>query len=120
MKEEFEQLNRTTVFLSSESRQSQTPRGTRLTAHRCNRGRTPHARPSVLKEPLHQKRRSQTAMLTRAPNPSQGGLPLEDRTCWMRHTSQVTRCKSGPKTRRPDPKIGPVCCDAATTCGYER
>src|SRR5438093_13325490 len=44
---------------------------TRLTARRSYRGRTPHARPSVLKEPATKKLRAQTIMLIRAGRSSQ-------------------------------------------------
>jgi len=53
MIEEFEQLEpNDCILLSSESRQSWNPMAPRVWPRvRSYRGRTPHARPSVLKEP---------------------------------------------------------------------
>jgi len=75
MNEEFEQLEHEPLLsvcrpITSELK----PHGaTRLTARRSYRGRTPHARPSILKE---QKLPVKTLMLIRPSHRSQAPVPL--------------------------------------------
>src|SRR5205809_6739803 len=78
MNEESEQLTRTTdvscvVRITSESN----PRAPRLTARRSN-GSALHTLDHQFSKSRAQKSRAQTAMLTGRPDPSQGGLVLED------------------------------------------
>jgi len=78
MIEESEQLIRTTAFRMSSVYHVRV-KPSRHASDRApfKRVRTPHARPSVLKEP-RAKVLAHPPILAGVPNPSQGGLPLED------------------------------------------
>jgi len=78
MIEESEQLMRTTAFrMSSVFTSESNPRDARLTARRSN-GSALHTLDHQFSKSRAQKVAAQTAMLTGYPDPSQGGLPLED------------------------------------------
>ena len=87
----FEQLELNDCVLSSESRQSQTPRGTRLTAHRSIGAALHTLDHQFSKSRYIQKLRSQTIMLTRLSDLSQGRLALEDTAPGTTPSSRGTR-----------------------------
>src|SRR5438046_4309749 len=78
MIEESEQLMRTTAFrMSSVLTSESNPRDARLTARRSN-GSALHTLDHQFSKSRAQKVRAQTPMLTARPDPSQGGLAIED------------------------------------------
>ena len=78
MNEESEQLMRTTAFrMSSVLTSESNPRDARLTARRSN-GSALHTLDHQFSKSRVKKLPTQTLMLTGPPDPSQGGLNIED------------------------------------------